>query len=574
MIGRRSVVGGLLASIAAVAHGQAYRVGRAPGLVSGLRLPSIAAVPSLVPNVWLDSDLGPDTDDRDTILLMMDAHNRGVINLVGLSSSTIDGSSGAGLRELAKFAGVTPAPFIGVNKDPNDRTASSFIQGVRTRFAADETTNDSTDAGYVAMRKGLAAVSGKLIFLSIGGADNFQDLLTSAADGISSLNGIDLVTAKCSRYISMLGDYDQATGSGSGAEYNVQLNIAAANYVSSNWPVSVPLDWIGTTWGDVIHVAPDGKNTGDDWRNPSAFVSTPGPNKSYDLGTFYEVTGQAVANNWTEAGGTNGWMKVDPSTGVLTWDPTTNRGHSWRRWKTGVDRSDTGPVAAKLTADLAALCPANPFTLPTPIVDLNFLTGSYAGATLAQLICNGAAGRTALNADGSTATFGANVLRITDQGIFLDGNGSDTITFAGALLAAFDKTLERTVLVITNKGDMSGNNSRLIGASSGYVLGGGQTEASSWSGAFSGNGNLPAVSLPSGASWSNRTKVAIEWNATQRRVFLGGTSTEIVGKGFNDLTGVYLGHNSGGGERWNGFVERIIIYDKAVPYLNGAGLTS
>lgn len=48
MIGRRGVLGGLLASVAAVAHGQVYRVGRAPGMAVGLRFGPLAGVNDFV----------------------------------------------------------------------------------------------------------------------------------------------------------------------------------------------------------------------------------------------------------------------------------------------------------------------------------------------------------------------------------------------------------------------------------------------------------------------------------------------------------------------------------------------
>lgn len=529
-----------------------------------------APVP-VIKNVWLDSDMGPDTDDRDTFFLIGDAHKRGVINLIGVSSSTNEGSTGAGLREWVKFYGLPTTTLIGVNKDTNDRTSTSFIQAYRARFAADETTNANVDAGYIALRKGLAQTAGKITLLTIGGADNIEDLLKSPADEISALTGLELVAQKCERYICMLGDYSQTTGNGNGEEFNVALNRNAAVYVSENWPTTVPMDWIGTTWGDVIHNSPNGKAVGDDWRNAAAMSFTPGPNKSFDLGTFYEVTGQTIDLNWTEKGGTKGKMTINPSNGILTWSTTVNRNHSWYRWKANVDRSETGPVAAKINADLAALVPANTFTLPTPLIEMDFVNKTYTGAAITDIVCSGAAGRTALNADGSTVTFGANQLRLTDQGLFLDANGSDTMRFAGPLLAAVPQNMERSVLIIVNKNTPGG---RLLGATTGYIFGSGGNDITSWSGSFGGNGNLPTVLLPTGRTWSERLKIVNSWTATSRRLFLAGQASEIVGKGMGSTANVYVGHNANGGERWNGFIEKIIVYDKAMPYTNGVALST
>jgi len=96
-------------------------------------------------------------------------------------------------------------------------------------------------------RQKLAAATGLVDIVSIGLLNNLSDLLQSAADGISSLTGLQLVAAKVNHLWVMGGLYSK------GAEHNfnaTSVGIAASSYVVSNWPT--PITYLGYEVGATV----------------------------------------------------------------------------------------------------------------------------------------------------------------------------------------------------------------------------------------------------------------------------------------------------------------------------------
>jgi inosine-uridine nucleoside N-ribohydrolase len=78
--------------------------------------------------------------------------------------------------------------------------------------------------------------------VTVGFLTNLSNLLKSEADGVSPLSGMELVTKKVSRLVSMAGRFPR------GREFNIYIDSASSEYVYNNWPGEVVFTGFEIGW--------------------------------------------------------------------------------------------------------------------------------------------------------------------------------------------------------------------------------------------------------------------------------------------------------------------------------------
>lgn len=502
------------------------------------------------PYVWLDCDIGPDTDDMVHINLCIWFHKRGLINLVGLTASSYGPAHGPGLRSLLDANGLTRA-LVGVQPAPPQ--SNGFTAEVTFRYRPNETSATYPTA-VQALRQGLASVPDKsLIMLNGGGQTAMKALLQStASDGFDNRNGIDLVAAKVKLWSGMIGFINYSS------EYNVELDRPAAVYVAANWPT--PMIWVGGAFGGSSYIWPDPVVSNiDEWKTPSAYCAMrPINNVGWDIAAFWAALLNGGTFLWPR--GVNGTVTIDPNSGLPTFVGNNGGNRSWYDLILG--QKDI--VGGRLTDLVNQMLPRNA-ALGAPIASFDFVAQSYIGGGLNDLVCTAPDGRTASNADGSTVTFGANQLRITNQGLFLVG---DLIEIKGATFAAM--AASKVTIVLQFATINSPGNGRMIACknatnSNYYLLAHAANNVVSWAGSFS-NYQTNACYLPAGQAWPCPAIAAYQTDGASVRVALNGNYSNIMGTPMPSPTNLYLGTDSSGGQSCtNTILTKLVVYADTLP---------
>ncbi|QDQ96699.1 hypothetical protein [Tomitella fengzijianii] len=223
-----------------------------------------AAVP--VPKLILDGDVGPDPCDFSTLAMAHNLDRSGEIDLLGVMSTMPEASNVEVIDIFNRWYGDRIP--IGTFKDPSDRGYAQTVQPAsdlaNTMFPASrtiaaeysgwhpETAATAADSVTLYRRLLSAEPDRSVTIMTQGQLYNIKALLSSGPDEYSPLDGMDLVRAKVSRFVMMIGafggpmtidvaarleaDYDRppnsffpqalsqraTTGNGIGAEYNAQ----------------------------------------------------------------------------------------------------------------------------------------------------------------------------------------------------------------------------------------------------------------------------------------------------------------------------------------------------------------
>jgi hypothetical protein len=232
---------------------------------------NIVATP---PSIMLDCDVGTDIGDNSAAGMVIVAHMQGLCNLEAMTCCVAPGwisngvpllavpynqvgnmtqVGGAGfLEQLCQYHGVYPpfgfgnetnfANYGAMWSDPMATTIQQQNCGAVSNsfFPLRYATN--YPVAYKVMRKVLASRKAVTI-LTLGQMNNYAKLLASAADEISPLTGVQMVSNNVSRVICMLGQYP------TGVEYNISTLPRPAEYSVTNTPSNVPMIFSGWELG-------------------------------------------------------------------------------------------------------------------------------------------------------------------------------------------------------------------------------------------------------------------------------------------------------------------------------------
>lgn len=262
-----------------------------------------------VPNLILDTDFSPDTDDVGALAVLHALADRREVNILGVVTSMSDPYAIGAVDVVNTYYGRPDVPlgaYMGdfmANVPCSDSTWCPYAAKLTREFPSDIKRRDQVPDAVKAYRKIMSEQPDNSVTIAtIGFLSNLDALLKSGPDEFSSLNGKELIRQKVK--LLVIGGSDYPTG----RTYNLSHRGAGtwAQYVVHNWPgrITFCLNAVG---GPIM--------TGSGLKNPSSnpvkraydiWLAPPrpsGPNRpSWDQAVvLYAVRGPA-SPLWEEVG--------------------------------------------------------------------------------------------------------------------------------------------------------------------------------------------------------------------------------------------------------------------------------
>lgn len=214
----------------------------------------------MVESIIIDTDLGSSTDDVVTICMAHTYMSRGKVDLLGIIVDRMGERNAAFADVLNTYYGHGNVP-IGLcrNGVQNPQIFTDYAHiAEKTKpdglplFARTQTKFDDD---YKVYRKILASQPDKSVtVLSIGFLTSLANLLTSAPDEYSELDGVTLVAQKIKRIIIMGGKFDETDKNG---EYNIQQSGSFAEIFFRLLPPTIPVDYSPELVGNALYWTKD-----------------------------------------------------------------------------------------------------------------------------------------------------------------------------------------------------------------------------------------------------------------------------------------------------------------------------
>lgn len=207
--------------------------------VNSFSVPSWTRPTSIV-NLILDQDIDSDPDDAGDIHTAIALKRLGEINLLGDIISTATPFASPSAQAIADWWNETilVAQYQGAEgRKASDPSALNCYSNLRDTFrAGDERTQYPDD--IVTYRTLLAAAANNsVVIITTGYLISIWGLMLSAADGISPLTGLELLTAKVDT-IFVVGNY-YPDGIDTTPEYNAAGHPVSWKYVIENAPCKI-----------------------------------------------------------------------------------------------------------------------------------------------------------------------------------------------------------------------------------------------------------------------------------------------------------------------------------------------
>ena len=179
-----------------------------------------------------DTDLESDVDDAGTVAMLHALAAQGEVRLLAMGVSVKHRWSAPCLDALNTFYGHPDIPvgrLVGGGID----SGSKYAEAIARSYPTDLSPDEAPDVTQVYCRALATAADRTVVFVSVGFLTNIQNLLRSAPDAISPLDGRQLVGRKVKLWVCMGGRFPQ------GREWNVHRDAAAARYAFAKWPTRI-----------------------------------------------------------------------------------------------------------------------------------------------------------------------------------------------------------------------------------------------------------------------------------------------------------------------------------------------
>ena len=185
------------------------------------------------PLLILDTDISSDVDDVGAVAILHRLASQGHIRILAMMVSSGDPWSVPCLDAINTWYGRPDIP-LGMVKGKAVTHKSKYTRKITKEFSHDSPSGKESPGAVALYRKILAQQADQSITLvTIGYLTNLRNLLLSAPDAASSLDGRALVGRKIKTLVCMGGEYP------TGYEWNFYQDGAAAAYVVERWPSPV-----------------------------------------------------------------------------------------------------------------------------------------------------------------------------------------------------------------------------------------------------------------------------------------------------------------------------------------------
>lgn len=197
-----------------------------------------------------DTDIGNDVDDALALGIIHNLQKRGHCELLAVTVTKDHPQAAAFVDAINTFYGRPDVP-IGVVRDGSTREPGKFnlladeknADGC-LRYPHDLLSGRDAPEAVGLLREILAKqADGSVALVQVGFFSNFARLLDSTPDRHSPLSGRDLIQKKVRVLSIMAGAFQTINFNTRYIEYNVKLDIPAAQKLAKEWPS--PIVWSG-----------------------------------------------------------------------------------------------------------------------------------------------------------------------------------------------------------------------------------------------------------------------------------------------------------------------------------------
>lgn len=186
----------------------------------------------------LDTDLGPDYDDVGAMAVMHALADSGYVNILATVSSNKSELTIPCIEVINTFFNRPDIP-LGVAKSKSAVTLECPHEKKWTKVLPQKyahqiaKSSDAPDAVKVYRSVLCAQPDSSVTICTIGAFSNLKELLQSKRDEVSPETGIELVSRKVKRLVSMAGMFPE------GREYNVYCDTSSSSFVVEHWPTEI-----------------------------------------------------------------------------------------------------------------------------------------------------------------------------------------------------------------------------------------------------------------------------------------------------------------------------------------------
>jgi len=201
--------------------------------------------------IIFDTDMRGDCDDAGALAVLNALSDLGEAEILAAVTNLKEPSnSTAGAVDAINTYYGRPDVSIGTYKGEVvlwDVKPSPFSAELKDNFPNDAEFNDKMPDALDVYRRVLSTQPDtSVIICSVGALSNLADLLRSAPDRYSNLDGSELVKRKVKKLVIMGGEFPRS----SNPEYNIRLNPVSAVMVTLHWPGQII--WQGFEVGAAI----------------------------------------------------------------------------------------------------------------------------------------------------------------------------------------------------------------------------------------------------------------------------------------------------------------------------------
>jgi inosine-uridine nucleoside N-ribohydrolase len=207
-----------------------------------LILPAFSQTPG-IPNkpvpVIFDTDIGPDYDDVGAMALLHAFADKGECTILATIASNKFKFTAPVLDILNTYFKRQGIPVGVVRGNAMDIGSNQkWDSMLESRYPHHLRNNEQAEDALTLYRKLLgAAKDNSITIITVGFLTNMSNLLNSAPDQFSPLNGRELVRQKVKQLVSMAGCFDNRMGAFT--EFNVKMDPGASQNVFENWPGTI-----------------------------------------------------------------------------------------------------------------------------------------------------------------------------------------------------------------------------------------------------------------------------------------------------------------------------------------------
>ncbi|BDS06852.1 nucleoside hydrolase [Oceaniferula spumae] len=239
---------------------------------------SAALVQAKPVSIIFDTDMGNDVDDVMALAMIHQLERRGACKLLACTSTKDHIKSAPFIDVINTYYGRPDIPVGAVRKGVTPQIGKYIALADKKSSTGELVYPRQLDTGLDApdavdlIRKTLAAQpDGSVKLIQVGFSTNLAQLLDSKADTHSKLSGPDLVKKKVSQLLVMAGAFTPNGKYKNHREYNVIMDIPAAQKIAKEWPTEIL--WSGFEVGAALRYP---------WKSISEDFTKPTPNLMHE----------------------------------------------------------------------------------------------------------------------------------------------------------------------------------------------------------------------------------------------------------------------------------------------------